>query len=115
MAASRNRLGALVVAGALRLLTRAAAMDARIKEEREFRRIVLAFGALAGSSGALVLVLATARWQLDAVTTQALWITGAWSAATLAIAWHAVRRLATYLEPQADETDVENDDEKGGR
>ena len=70
-----------------------------IKEEREFRRIALAFGALAGSSGTVVFMLAIARWQLDAVTTQALWITGAWAAATLAMAWHAVRRPAIYLEP----------------
>ena len=95
--------GALVVAGALRLLGRAGSMRARIKEEWELRRLVLGFGALAGSSGAVVLLLAIARWQLETVTTHMLWITGAWAGATLAITWRAVRRLANYLEPREDE------------
>ena len=75
-------------------------MQARINKERELPLLVLAFGALAGSSGAVVFVLAMARWQLEAVTTQVPWIAGASTAATLAMAWHAVRRLATYPEPR---------------
>ena len=101
--------GALIAAGALRLLARAAAMQACIKEEREFRGIVLAFGALAGSSGAVVFALAIARWQLDAVTTQVLCTTRAWTAATLAMALHADRCLATHLESREDEPNSEHD------
>ena len=105
--------GALVVAGALRLLARAGRMRARIKEEWELRRLVLAFGALAGSSGAVVLLPAIARWQLETVTTQMIWITGAWAAVSLAIAWRAVRRLANYLEPREERASSEDDNEKG--
>ena len=89
-------------------------MHARIKEERELQRLGLASGALAGASGAVVFMVAIARWQLDAVTTQALWITGAWATATLAMAWRAVRRLTTYLKSREDEQDTE-DDEKGAK
>ena len=105
--------GALVVAGALRLLGRAGSMRPRIKEEWELRRLVLGFGTLAGSSGAVVVMLALARWQLETVTTQVLWVTGAWAGASLAIAWRAVRRLANYLEPREDEANSEDEDEEG--
>ena len=74
---------------------------------------LLGFGALAGSSGAVVLILAITRWQLETVTTHMLWVTGAWAAATLAITWRAVRRLANYLEPREDEANSEDDDDEG--
>ena len=107
--------GALVAAGALRLMGRARAMPARIKEELEFRRLVLAFGALSGASGAVVFALALTRWQLEAVTTQMLWITGAWAAASLGMAWRAVRRLATYLEPREGDSSTEDADDTDGQ
>ena len=44
-------------------------MRARIKEDCQLRRLILAFGALASSSGAMVLVLSIARCQLESVTT----------------------------------------------
>ena len=103
--------GALVAAGALRLMGRARAMPAQIKEELEFRRLVLAFGALSGASGAVVFALALARWQLESVKTQMLWITGAWAVASIAMAWRAVRRLATYLElGEGDSSSEDGDD-----
>ena len=107
--------GALVATGALRLMGRAGAMPARIKEELELRRIVLAFGALSGASRAVVFALALARWQLEPVTTQMLWMTGAWAAASLAMAWRAVRRLATYLEPREDDSSTEDADDTDGQ
>ena len=73
------------------------------------RRIVLAFGALAGSSRAVVFALAIARWQRDAVTTHVLWTTRAWTAAALAMASHADRRLATHLASREDEPYYEDD------
>ena len=50
--------GALIVAGALRLLRRTFAMEARILKELEFRRIVLGIGTLAAVFGTVVFVLA---------------------------------------------------------
>ena len=75
-------------------------MQARILEELEFRRIVLGIGTLAAVFGAVVFVLAIARWQFDVVANRVLWITAAWGLVNLAAAWTAVRRLATYLEPR---------------
>ena len=106
--------GALVMAGALRLMGRAAAMNAHSSDERELRRMGLAFGALAGASGAIVFMLALARWQLLPVTTQMLWVAAAFAATSLAMAWRAVQRLAIFLEPQDDEQ-REDDDENGAR
>ena len=105
--------GALFMAGALRLLARAAAMNAHSSDERELRRMVLRFGALAGASGAVVFMLALARWQLLPVPTQMLWIAAAFAATSLAMAWRAVRRLAVFLEPQDDEQ--REDDENGAK
>ena len=92
--------GALIVAGALRLVGRTLAMQARILEELEFRRIVLGIGTLAAVFGTVVFVLAIARWQFDVVADRVLWITAAWGLVNLVAAWAAVRRLATYLEPR---------------
>ncbi len=88
--------GALIVAGALRLVRRTFfVMQARILEELEFRRIVLGIGTLAAVFGTVVFVLAIARWQFDVVANRVLWITAAWGLVNLAAAWAAVRRLAT--------------------
>ena len=92
--------GALIVTGALRLVGRTFAMQARTLEELEFRRIVLGIGTLAAVFGTVVFVLAIARWQFDVVANRVLWITAAWGLVNLAAAWAAVRRLATYLEPR---------------
>ena len=88
------------MAGALRLVGRTFAMQARTREELEFRRIVLGIGTLAAVFGTVVFVLAIARWQFDVVANRVLWITAAWGLVNLAAAWAAVRRLATYLEPR---------------
>ena len=92
--------GALIVAGALRLVGRTFAMQARNPEELEFRRFVLGIGTLAAVFGTVVFVLAIARWQFDVVSNRVLWITAAWGLVNLAAAWAAVRRLATQLEPR---------------
>ena len=92
--------GALIVAGALRLVGRTFAMEARILKELEVRRVVLGIGTLAAVFGTLIFVLAIARWQFDVVSNRVLWITAAWGLVNLAAAWAAVRRLATHLEPR---------------
>ena len=92
--------GALIVTGALRLVRRTFAMEARIPEELEFRRFVLGIGTLAAVFGTLIFVLAIARWQFDVVANGVLWITAACGLVNLAAAWVAVRRLATHLEPR---------------
>ena len=92
--------GALIVAGALRLVGRTFAMEARILKELEFRQVVLGIGTLAAVFGTVLFVLAIARWQFDVVSNRVLWITAAWGLVNLAAAWVAVRRLATHLEPR---------------
>ena len=92
--------GALIVTGALRLVGRTFAMEARILKELEVRRVVLGIGTLAAVFGTVVFVLAIARWQFDVVSNRVLWITAAWGLVNLAAAWAAVRRLATHLEPR---------------
>ena len=92
--------GALIVAGALRLVGRTFAMQARVLEELEVRRVVLGIGTLAAVFGTVVFVLAITRWQFDVVSNRVLWITAAWGLVNLAAAWVAVRRLATHLEPR---------------
>ena len=74
--------GALIVAGTLRLVGRTFAMQARVLEELEFRRIVLGIGTLAAVFGTVVFVLAIARWQFDVVSNRVLWINSAGSSAT---------------------------------
>ena len=78
--------GALIVAGALRLVGRTFAMEARILKELEFRRIVLGIGTLAAVFGTVVFVLAIARWQFDVVANRVLRITAAWGLVNLAAA-----------------------------
>ena len=109
--------GALIVAGALQLVRRTFAMQARIPEELEFRRIVLGIGTLAVVFGTVVFVLAIARWQFDVVANRVLWITAAFGLVNLAAAWAAVRRLATYLEPREKPPTqgTRDDDKPGGR
>ena len=109
--------GTLIVTGALRLIGRTFAMQARTLEELEFRRIVLGIGTLAAVFGTVVFVLAIARWQFDVVSNRALWITAAWGLANLAAVWAAVRRLATYLEPREKPSSqgTSDDDKTGGR
>ena len=92
--------GALIVAGALQLVGRTFAMEARILKELEVRRVVLGIGTLAAVFGTVLFVLAIARWQFDVVSNRVLWITAAWGLVNLAAAWAAVRRLATHLEPR---------------
>ena len=92
--------GALIVAGALRLVGRTFAMEARILKELEFRQVVLGIGTLAAVFGTVLFVLAIARWQFDVVSNRVLWITAACGLVNLAAAWAAVRRLATHLEPR---------------
>ena len=92
--------GALIVAGALRLVGRTFAMQARVLEELEVRRVVLGIGTLAAVFGTVVFVLAITRWQFDVVSNRVLWITAAWGLVNLAAAWAAVRRLATHLKPR---------------
>ena len=110
-------MGALIVAGALRLVGRTFAMQARVLEELEFRRIVLGIGTLAAVFGTVVFVLAIARWQFDMVANRVLWITAAWGLVNLAAAWAAVRRLATYLEPREKPSSqgTRDDDKPDGR
>ena len=88
------------MAGALRLVGRAFAMQARTLEELGFRQFVLGIGTLAAIFGTVVFVLAIARWQLEVVSNRVLLMTAAWAVVNLAAAWAAVRRLATYLEPR---------------
>ena len=109
--------GALIVAGALQLVRRTFAMQARIPEELEFRRIVLGIGTLAAVFGTVVFVLAIARWQFDVVANHVLWITAAFGLVNLAGAWAAVRRLATYLEPREKPPTrgTRDDDNPGGQ
>ena len=57
--------GPLICAGALRLMRRTLAMQARTLEELQFRRVVLGIGTLAASFGIVVFALALIRWQFD--------------------------------------------------
>ena len=109
--------GALIVAGALPLVRRTFAMEARLLKELEVRRIVLGIGTLAAVFGTLIFVLAIARWQFEVVANRVLWITAAWGVVNLAAAWAAVRRLATYLEPRKKPPSqrTRDDDKPGGR
>ena len=107
--------GALIFAGALRLMLRTFAMQARTLEELQFRRLVLGIGTLAASFGIVVFALAIIRWQFDLVTLTALWTTAAWALVNLVAAWAAVRRLASYLEPPVDRSkDQDTDDPSSG-
>ena len=76
----------LIVTGALRLVGRTFAMQARTLEELEFRRVVLGIGTLAAVFGTVVFVLAIARWQFDVVANGVLWITAASGLVNLAAA-----------------------------
>ena len=94
--------GGLICAGALRLMRRTFAMQARTLEELQFRRVVLGIGTLAASFGIMVFALAIIRWQFGFVSLTALGTSAAWGAVNLVAAWAAVRRLASYLEPPVD-------------
>ena len=67
-----NGVGALIVAGALRLVGRTFAMQARVLKELEVRRVVLGIGTLAAVFGTVVFVLTIARWQFDVVSNRVL-------------------------------------------
>ena len=102
--------GALIAAGALRLMGRTFAMQVRNLEELGFRRMVLGVGALAALFGAALFVLAIARWQFGVVADTVLWTSAAWGLVNLVGAWAAVRRLARWLEPPG----APRDDQPGG-
>ena len=109
--------GALVAAGALRLARQTFAMRARSAEELEFRRLVLGIVALAGVLGTSLFMLAIARWQTDLVPAASLATTAAVGVVNLAVAWRAVLRLASYLEPPRDsarERKEGNGEQSGG-
>ena len=105
--------GALICAGALRLMRRTFAMQARTLEELQFRRVVLGIGTLAASFGSLVFALAIIRWQFDLVSLTALATSTAWGLVNLVAAWAAVRRLESYLEPPVDRSNGPESDETG--
>ena len=105
--------GTLMVSGALRLMRRTFAMQARTLEELQFRRVVLGIGTLAASFGIVVFALAIIRWQFDLVSLTALGTSTAWGLVNLVAAWAAVRRLARYLEPPVDRSKDPESDETG--
>ena len=106
--------GTLIASGALRLMRRTFAMQARTLEELRFRRVVLGIGTLAASFGIVVFALAIIRWQFDLVSLTALGTSAAWGLVNLVAAWAAVRRLASYLEPPVNRTEDRDSDETGG-
>ena len=87
------------MAGALRLGRRTFAMRARSAEELEFRRLVLGIEALATVLGSALFMLSIQRWQTDLVPATFLATAAAAGVVNLAVAWRAVLRLASYLEP----------------
>ena len=91
--------GALIAAGALGVVRRTLAMQARVGEELEFRRQVLVIGTLAAVLGSALFMLSLARWQTDLVPATALEMAAAVGLVNLVAAWRAVLRLASYLEP----------------
>ena len=91
--------GALIAAGALGLMRRTLAMQARVGEELELRRHVLGIATLAAVLGAALFMLSIARWRTDLVPATALAVSAAVGLVNLAAAWRAVLRLASYLEP----------------
>ena len=105
--------GALICAGALRLMRRTFAMQARTLEELQFRRVVLGIGTLAASFGIVAFALAIIRWQFDLVSLTALGTGTAWGLVSLVAAWAAARRLASYLEPPVDRSKEPESDETG--
>ena len=109
--------GALIVAGALGLVRRTFVMRARSPEEFEFRRLVLGIATLATVLGAALFMLSLARWQSELVPATALAMAAAVGLVTLAGAWRAVLRLASYLEPPpkpgGDSHDHDGDGEQG--
>ena len=109
--------GVFIAAGALQLLRRTFAMKARVAEELEFRRLVLGIVSLAAALGALLFMMSIARWQTDLVPPTALATAGAAGMVNLVVAWRAVLRLASYLEPPriAARDTHEGDGEQGGR
>ena len=106
--------GTLIASGALRLMRRTFAMQARTLEELQFRRLVLGIGTLAASFGIMVFALAIVRWQFDLVSLTALGTSAAWGLVNLVAAWAAVRRLASYLKPPVDRTEDRDSDDTGG-
>ena len=91
--------GSFIVAGALGLVRRTFAMRARSREELEFRRLVLGIATLAAVLGAALFMPSIARWQSDLVPATFLATAAAAGVVNLAVAWRAVLRLASYLEP----------------
>ena len=109
-------IGALITAGALRLLRRTFAMRARSVEELELRRLVLGIAVLAAVLGAALFMLSIARWQTDWVSATSLATVAVVSLVSLAAAWRAVLRLASSLEPPREPARDRNegDGEQGG-
>ena len=108
--------GSFIVAGALRLVRRTFAMKARVAEELEFRRLVLGIGTLAAVLGVSLFMMSIARWQTDLVPPTVLATAAGAGVVNLAVAWRAVLRLASYLEPPRDPArdGNEGDGEQGG-